>query len=95
MERKILDTDALSEALKSLDGWTTDGKVLKKSLKFENFADALAFVNQVGVLAESADHHPDVRLGWGYAELDLTTHDRGGVTGVDLALAAKIDKLEA
>ena len=92
MERKILEPDELSEALKSLDGWTTDGKVIKKRLKFENFAGALDFVNRVGALAEVADHHPDITFGWGYAELALTTHDRGGVTDVDIALARKIDQ---
>ena len=91
MERKILDAEQLTTALKSLDGWTTEGKFLKKHLKFENFAAALSFVNQVGALAEAADHHPDITFGWGYADIALTTHDRGGITDVDIALTAKID----
>ena len=93
MERRILTADELSEAIAKLDGWTVDGKMLKKRLKFENFAQALSFVNKIGVLAESADHHPDINFGWGYAELALTTHDRGGITDVDIALAAKIDQI--
>ena len=56
-------------------------------------ADALDFVNRVGVLAEAADHHPDITFGWGYAELELTTHDRGGITDVDVELAKRIDTL--
>ena len=66
---------------------------MKRRWKFDNFAGALAFVNKVGELAETADHHPDITFGWGYAEIELTTHDSGGVTDVDVALAAKIDKL--
>jgi 4a-hydroxytetrahydrobiopterin dehydratase len=93
MERKILDQEQLLNALNDLDGWTTDGKVLKKRWTFENFAAALEFINKVGVLAEAADHHPDVTFGWGYAELALTTHDRGGITDVDIALATKIDSM--
>ena len=93
MERKILDTEQLTEALKTLDGWTADGKLLKKSVKFDNFAQALDHVNRVGALAEAADHHPDITFGWGYADITLTTHDRGGITDVDVALAGKIDKL--
>lgn len=93
MERKILDQEQLTEALKSLDGWTAEGKILKKSLKFDNFADALAYVNRIGDLAEAADHHPDITFGWGYADVALTTHDRGGITDVDVALAQKIDEL--
>lgn len=93
MKREILTADALSEALKTLDGWTVDGKVLKKRLKFENFAEALVFVNKTGTVAEAANHHPDITFGWGYAEIELTTHDRGGITDVDVALAGKIDQV--
>ena len=91
MERKILDREQLSNALKDLNGWRVDGNLLKKRTNFENFAASLAFVNQVGALAEAADHHPDITFGWGYAELELTTHDRGGITDVDIALARKIN----
>ena len=93
MERKILDPDQLADALGTLDGWSVDGGVLKKRSTFENFAASLAYVNRVGELAEAADHHPDITFGWGYAELALTTHDRGGITDVDIALAAQIDDL--
>lgn len=93
MERKILNAEALADTVASLDGWRSEGKHLKRRWEFENFAGALDFVNKVGKLAEAADHHPDITLGWGYAELDLTTHDRGGITDVDIALAAKIDEL--
>ena len=90
MERKILDEKELSSAVKSLDGWAADGKLLKKRFEFENFADALTFISKVGALAEAADHHPDITFGWGYAEIALTTHDRGGVTDVDISLAEQI-----
>lgn len=93
MERKILDTEQLTEALKTLDAWTADGKLLKKSVKFDNFAQALDHVNRVGALAEAADHHPDITFGWGYADITLTTHDRGGITDVDVALATEINKI--
>ena len=95
MNRKILSEKELSDALATLDGWAVDGTVLKNGYKFENFARALEFVNRVGALAETADHHPDITFGWGYAELALTTHDRGGITDVDIALASKIDQITA
>jgi 4a-hydroxytetrahydrobiopterin dehydratase len=93
MNRKLLDAGELAAALETLDGWTADGTVLKKRFTFENFAQSLDLVNRVGALAEAADHHPDITFGWGYADLELTTHDRGGITDVDVALAAKIDQL--
>ena len=77
----------------STDNWQVKGDTLFKRFEFANFADSLAFVNKVGAIAESADHHPDITFGWGYAELRTTTHDRGGVTDVDFALVDKIDGL--
>lgn len=75
-------------------GWRVDGDVLFKRFEFANFAESLAFVNKVGEIAEAADHHPDITFGWGYAELRTTTHDRGGITDVDLELVGKIDRIE-
>ena len=94
MERKILEPDELSAAVAELAGWTAEGTELRKRWKFDDFAGSLAFVNRAGELAEAADHHPDITFGWGYAELVLTTHDRDGVTDVDIALARKIDEIK-
>ena len=93
MERKILDSGKLADAIKTLDGWSAENKILKKRFTFANFAESLDFVNRVAALAETADHHPDITLGWGYAEFALTTHDRGGITDVDIALAGQIDAI--
>ena len=93
MERRLLTGDELTAATAGLNGCSTDTGRLNKSYKFENFAAALAFVNQVGSLAESADHHPDITFGWGYADIVLMTHDRGGITDADIALAGKIDSI--
>lgn len=93
MKRQLLTPDELTTALTNLNGWKSTDNHLTKRLEFPDFAAALAFVNKVADLAEAADHHPDITFGWGYAELNLTTHDRGGVTDVDTALAAKIDQI--
>lgn len=91
MARKKLDETQISEKLKGLAGWKTEDVNLKKRFKFENFAEALEFVNRVGEIAERRDHHPDITFGWGYAEFSITTHDTGGLTENDFALAQKID----
>ncbi|MCC6451518.1 MAG: 4a-hydroxytetrahydrobiopterin dehydratase [Acidobacteria bacterium] len=93
MERRVLNEDELAVELGSLSGWSVDGKELVRHFKFENFSGALAFVNRVGEIAEAADHHPDIKFGWGFAEIRLTTHDRGGITDVDVAVAKKIDAI--
>lgn len=93
MERKKLSDEEVNRTLEQLDGWTLDGDRIKRRFEFTNFAESLAFVSKVGAIAEQLDHHPDITFGWGYAEIATTTHDRGGVTAMDLALAEKINSL--
>ncbi len=66
---------------------------LQRSYRFVNFAQALAFVNQVGELAEKEGHHPDILLGYGRVQLVLFTHAVNGLTESDFILAAKLDAL--
>ena len=91
MERRKLSPEEISEQLKDMKGWSVDDNKLKKRYKFADFAESLRFVNRVGEFADAADHHPDIKFGWGYAEVEITTHDRGGVTDFDIALARSID----
>lgn len=74
--------------------WRRDGDVLVKEVDRGDFAGALDYVNQVGALAEAANHHPDVEIRWNQVVLRLTTHSAGGLTALDLALAARIDELD-
>jgi len=76
-------------------GWRiVEGHHLEKEFRFPDFAQALAFTNEIGALAEEAGHHPDIALGWGRVRVTLSTHDAGGVTAKDYALAAKIERLK-
>jgi 4a-hydroxytetrahydrobiopterin dehydratase len=92
MERRKLEIEEIAERLSTLDGWSVRDLFLTKRYEFANFAESLAFVNKVGEIAESLDHHPDIRFGWGYAVIDLTTHDRGGITEFDFAVAEAMEK---
>ena len=94
MERKLLSSEEVTAALAGLDGWRAEDGSLKRRFEFANFAEALAQVNRIGAIAEELDHHPDITFGWGYAEVLTTTHDRGGITPVDIELAARIHKAE-
>ncbi|MDB5163585.1 MAG: Pterin-4a-carbinolamine dehydratase [Candidatus Saccharibacteria bacterium] len=73
--------------------WQEKDKALVREFKFADFKSALGFVNKVGELAEAANHHPDIQLGWGKVVITLTTHSEGGVTDKDRQLAEKIDGL--
>ncbi len=93
MARKKLSAAEIETALKDLKDWKVEGVNLKKRFGFSNFAEALDFVNRAGAIAEERDHHPDILFGWGYAEFSITTHDTGGLTENDFALAKKIDEI--
>src|SRR3712207_2392791 len=75
--------------------WAQEGEELVRDLKFEDFAQAMAFVNRVAELAEEANHHPDILVhGWNKVRLTLSTHSAGNtLTEADHALARRIDAL--
>lgn len=74
-------------------GWERRGAVLHRDLVFADFAEAFAFMARVAAEAERLGHHPDWSNSWNRVAIDLTTHDAGGLTDLDLALAAAIDAL--
>lgn len=81
--------------LKRVKSWklAENGKNLEKDFTFKNFAEALAFTNKVGAIAEEEGHHPDLRVGWGRVGISLTTHAINGLSENDFILAAKIDTI--
>ena len=82
------------EMLKQLDsGWAIneDGH-LERLYRFKDFAQALAFVNRVGAVAEEEGHHPDIYLAWGKCKIELWTHKINGLTESDFYMAAKSDR---
>ncbi len=83
------DLAALLEPL----AWERQGSELVKVVRRQDFAGALAYVNDVARLAERAGHHPDVDIRWNTVTLRLSTHSLGGITDADLELAGQIDAL--
>jgi 4a-hydroxytetrahydrobiopterin dehydratase len=84
----------IENLLRQLKSWEAVSEHhLKKDYRFTNFRDALWFVNRVGEVAEREGHHPDIRFGWGYAEIQIWTHAIDGLSESDFILAAKIDAL--
>ena len=77
------------------DGWKLDdaGKALVRTLKFEDFSEAFGFLSRVALHAEKVDHHPEFTSVWNRVDFRLTSHDAGGVTERDLALAEAINRL--
>ncbi len=72
-----------------------DTAMIARNFKLRNFGEALAFVDQIGALAEAEGHHPDISFGWGYANVSLQTKKIKGLHENDFIMAAKIDQLFA
>jgi 4a-hydroxytetrahydrobiopterin dehydratase len=86
------DIDSLRHEIASEWSVTNDRKLVRR-YRFRDFAGAFAFAGRVAEVAEEQGHHPDLRLGWGYVEIELTTHAVGGLSRNDFIMAAKIDRL--
>ena len=82
------------EELGALDQWEIDpsGQAISRSLCFDDFTDAFAFMTRVALLAERLDHHPDWRNVYKQLDIRLSTHDVGGLTTLDLQMAQAIDR---
>ena len=88
-----LSQSEIETRLKSVPAWRIEGGELTRTIPHQDFRAALAFVNNVGDLAEKAGHHPDIDIRYNKVRLALVTHDAGGLTSKDFDLAASVDKL--
>ncbi len=97
MTEPVLDQTEVAAALEAPGGprWQLLGGKLVKVVQCASFPGALDFVGEVGRLAESANHHPDIDIRYKSVTLALVTHDSGGITRRDLDLARAIDEVRA
>jgi len=91
------DISEIHKYQKKIDGWDIVKNkkniyFLEKKFTFKNFIESQNFVNEVGKISEEEGHHPDILFGWGYAQINITTHAIEGLSENDFILAAKIDK---
>ena len=90
-----LSDEEIRSGLADLAGWARRDDEIEKVYELASFPDAIAFVTRVGFLAEKANHHPDLDVRWRKVRVVLSTHDEGGITGRDLALAGEIEGVAA
>ena len=90
-----LNYQEISKHLSELSEWSVNDnqEMIFKKFKFSNFKKAIAFANDVGIIAEKEGHHPDISIGWGYCLIMLHTHAIKGLSINDFILASKIDTL--
>ena len=89
----LLEADDLKSALKKCPEWEYEKQAITRTIEFEEFNDAIDFVNDLAEIAEEAQHHPDITIRHTKVTLKLTTHDAGGVTNLDIELAQRVDNL--
>ena len=88
-----LPDSEVQKNLPSIPNWELDGKMIHREFEFQDFKDAMVFVNKVADLAESECHHPDITVHWNKVRLDLWTHSMNGLSENDFIVASKIDKI--
>ena len=89
---RLSDAD-LTGILPTLPGWSLSGGMLKKTFAHASFPEAIVFVNAVAQVAEVANHHPDIDIRYSNITLSLVTHDAGGITDKDVALAREVEEV--
>jgi 4a-hydroxytetrahydrobiopterin dehydratase len=87
-----LDSVQIASALETLHGWKHEDACIQKTFTLPTFHRAIGFVTEIGILAEVADHHPDIDIRYNNVTVLLSTHSAGGVTDQDIALAGRIEK---
>ncbi len=88
-----LTEEEISRRLGTVPDWKREGDEIRRQFAFKDFAGAMAFVNAVAKIAEDANHHPDIDIRWNKVLLRLSTHSKGGLTGLDFAVAERIDRI--
>ena len=90
----MLTLGEINEAMSDLNDWSLETNAIVKIFSFNNFKEALEFVDKVGEVAEKLEHHPDIMINENQVRLMLTTHSVSSLTRKDFELAREIDKLE-
>lgn len=90
-----LAPESVQEQLLTVEEWTLNGESIQRTFAHDDFVGSMAFVEKVAAIAEASSHHPDILIRWNKVTLTMTTHDAGGLTGLDFELARAIDAAAA
>jgi len=93
IENVVLSRPDLNKALSGLPGWTLQGGKLHREYIFLDFVAAFGFMTSAALVAQRMDHHPEWFNVFDRVRIDLSTHDAGGITGLDVRLASSMEAL--
>ena len=88
-----LTTAEVQALTERLPHWTVQNDKLRRQVRFADFSEAFAFMTRVALAAEQLNHHPEWSTVWNRVTIELTTHDTGGLSNLDVELAGRIDAL--
>jgi len=89
----LLNNQDIKEWLKKLPEWDLEKKHIERVFEFDDFTQAMDFVNSVAEIAEEDDHHPNIDIRYNKVRIELSTHSEGGLTDLDFEVAEKIETL--
>ena len=92
MSVKLLSANEINTALTSLEGWSLVSGKLHRQFKFKSFVEAFGFMTRLAIVAEKMGHHPEWFNVYNRVTIDLTTHDAGGITHLDVELARRANE---
>ena len=90
---ELIKADQLKQRLKKIPEWELEKNHIERTFEFDDFTEAVDFVNAVAEVSEDEEHHPDIDIRYNKVRLIVTTHSKGGLTDLDFALAERIDTL--
>ena len=95
MVSNLLDDESLEKLKIELNSWSfqANSKAMSRELKFNSFGSAMGFMMQVAIVADKMNHHPEWSNVYSSVKINLSTHDAGGITNLDEALAKHVDKI--
>jgi 4a-hydroxytetrahydrobiopterin dehydratase len=93
MRPPLLHADEITAALRAVPLWQVSGEAITRTCTGDSFRTVIDWVDAIADAAERLDHHPDLDIRWTSLHVTLSTHDRGGLTALDFALAAQIDEI--
>ncbi|HVU00837.1 MAG TPA: 4a-hydroxytetrahydrobiopterin dehydratase [Polyangiaceae bacterium] len=93
ISRARLSDEEIAARLQALPGWSRSGDKLVRHFDFPDFVQAFGWMSSVALVAERMNHHPEWKNVYGKVHVELTTHDSGGITALDVQLATTMNEL--
>ena len=88
-----LSVTEIQEKLSALNEWEFKDNTIRKTFTFETYMESIGFINRLAEIAEEANHHPDMLVGWCRIDVAFTSHDQGGVTLACIEMAKKAESV--